>query len=194
MMLSLSVLMLAFLVCVYEAPSTLCREFIGTITARLTQHGHEMRHAARELMLALGSSLEEQWMRSVNLGVTNWVMEALRSGTAPAPPPRFAVFTYALSASRLWKVQLYCPVVAMTMEHHPSSHHHQQQQLAKDERLLFSLNYQQLESVIQFVYRVAFKENWIDVAVNVDNIRSPIHSMRLIQQCIDQQEQLSFYF
>lgn len=174
MMLSLSVLMLAFLVCVYEAPSTLRREFIGTITARLTQHGHEMRHAARELMLALGSSLEEQWMRSVNLGVTNWVMEALRSGTAPAAPPRFAVFSYALSASRLWKVQLYCPVVAMTMEHHPSSHHHQQQQLAKDERLLFSLNYQQLESVIQFVYRVAFKENWIDVAVNVDNIRCDV--------------------
>jgi hypothetical protein len=81
------------------------------------------------------------------------------------------VFSYALSASRLWKVQLYCPVVAMTMEHN------QHQQLVKDERLLFSLNYQQLESVIQLVYRVAFKENWIDVAVNVDNIRSfdPFH-------------------
>ncbi|CAM0875606.1 unnamed protein product [Alopecurus aequalis] len=168
--LSLSVLTLALLVCVYEAPSTLRREFIATITARLTRH--EMRHAARELMLALGSSLEEQWMRSVNLGVTNWVMEALRrSGTVS--PPRFAVFSYALSASRLWKVQLYCPVVAMTMEHY-SHHHRQQQQLVKDERLLFSLNYQQLESVIQLVYRVAFKENWIDVAVNVDNIRCDV--------------------
>jgi hypothetical protein len=144
------------------------REFIGTITARLARH--EMRHAAKELMLALGSNMEEQWMRSVNLGITNWVMEALRSGTLS--PPHFTVFSYALSASRLWKVQLYCPVVAMTMEHH------QHQQLVKDERLLFSLNYQQLESVIQLVYRVAFKENWIDVAVNVDNIRSsdPFHA------------------
>ena len=173
--LSLSVLTLALLVCVYEAPSTLRREFIATIAARLTRH--EMHHAARELMLALGSSLEEQWMRSVNLGVTNWAMEALRSGAAhTVSPPRFAVFSYALSASRLWKVQVYCPIVAMTMEHH-SSHPHQQrqyQQQVRDERLLFSLNYQQLESVIQFVYRVDFKENWIDVAVNVDNIRSSI--------------------
>lgn len=166
--LGLSVLALAFLVCIYEAPSTPRREFIAAITARLTRD--EMRHAARELMLALGSGLEEQWMRSLNLGVTNWAMEALRSGASASSPLRFAVFSYALSASRLWKVQVYCPVVAMTMEHHPSHHH--QQQLVKDERLLFSLNYQQLESVIQFTYRVAFQENWIDVAVNVDNIRS----------------------
>ncbi|XP_048571619.1 uncharacterized protein LOC125552183 [Triticum urartu] len=172
--LSLSVLALAFLVCIYEAPSTPRREFIGAITARLTRD--EMRHAARELMLALGSDLEEQWMRSLNLGVTNWAMEALRSGAGTSSPLRFAVFSYALSASRLWKVQLYCPVVAMTMENHPSHHHHQQQQhqLVKDERLLFSLNYQQLESVIQFTYRVAFQENWIDVAVNVDNIRCDV--------------------
>uniref|UniRef100_A0ACD5YWV8 Uncharacterized protein n=1 Tax=Avena sativa TaxID=4498 RepID=A0ACD5YWV8_AVESA len=169
--LCMSVLTLALLVCVYEAPSTLRREFMGAITARLTCQ--EMRRAARELMLALGSSLEEQWMRSVNLGVTNWVMEARRSGTVSSP--RFAVFSYALSASRLWKVQVYCPVVAMAMEHYYSTHHqHQHQQLAKDERLLFSLNYQQLESVIQFVYRVSFRENWIDVAVNVDNIRCDV--------------------
>ncbi|VAH89174.1 unnamed protein product [Triticum turgidum subsp. durum] len=172
--LSLSVLALAFLVCIYEAPSTPRREFIGAITARLTRD--EMRHAARELMLALGSDLEEQWMRSLNLGVTNWALEALRSGAGTSSPLRFAVFSYALSASRLWKVQLYCPVVAMTMENHPSHHHQQQQQhqLVKDERLLFSLNYQQLESVIQFTYRVAFQENWIDVAVNVDNIRCDV--------------------
>jgi hypothetical protein len=31
----------------------------------------------------------------------------------------------------------------------------------KDEKMLFSLNYQQLEGVIQFVYRVTIKENWI---------------------------------
>lgn len=167
--LSLSVLTLALLVCVYEAPSPLRREFIGVISPQLARD--EMRCAARTLMLSLGSNLEEQWMRSLNLGVTNWAMEALRSGGGGGPPApaRFAVFSYALSASRLWKVQVYCPVVAMAMDQ--SSHHLQQ---AKDERLLFSLNYQQLESVIQLVYRVAFKENWIDVAVNVDNIRCDV--------------------
>lgn len=157
---NLSVLTLALLVSIYEAPPSLRREFIDAISAQLMHK--EMRDAAKKLMLALGSNLEEQWMRSLNLGVTNWTMEALRSGGTPTPC--FTVFSYSLSASRLWKVQLYSPVVAMIMEH--SSHQ------PKDEKLLFSLNYQQLEGVIQFVYRVAFKLNWIDVAVNVDNIRS----------------------
>ncbi|XP_062190305.1 uncharacterized protein LOC133893323 [Phragmites australis] len=159
MIFNLATLTLAILVSIYEAPSSLRREFIDKISAHLARN--EARNAARKLMLTLGSNVEEQWMRSVNLGVTNWTMESLRSGGASASP--FAVFSYAVCASRLWKIQAYCPVVAMIMEH-PS---HQ----TKDERLLFSLNYQQLEGVIQLVYSVAFKENWIDVAVNVDNIR-----------------------
>ncbi|KAL6839062.1 hypothetical protein ACP4OV_031116 [Aristida adscensionis] len=156
---NLAALTLATLVCIYEAPSNLRRGFIDTISAQLVRS--EMRDTARKLMLAMGSNIEEQWMRSVNLGMTNWAMENLRSGGSSLSP--FAVFSYAVSASRLWKVQVYCPVVAMVMEH-PS---HQ----PKDEKLLFSLNYQQLEGVIQFVYKVSIKENWIDVSVKVDNIR-----------------------
>ncbi|CAN6165644.1 unnamed protein product [Urochloa humidicola] len=156
---NLTAFTLAILVSIYEAPSNLRHEFINKIGAQLMRD--EMRQAAKKLMLALGSGVEELWMRSVNLGTTNWTMEGLRSGGGSPSP--FALFSYALSASRLWKVQVYCPVVAMAMEH-PS---HQ----TKDEKLLFSLNYQQLEGVIQLVYRVTIKEYWIDVAVKVDNIR-----------------------
>ncbi|OEL18073.1 hypothetical protein BAE44_0020908 [Dichanthelium oligosanthes] len=156
---NLAAFTLGILVSIYEAPSNLRHEFIYKISVQLMRD--EMRSAAKKLMLSLGSNIEELWMRSVNLGVTNWTMEGLRSGGGSPSP--FKVFSYALSASRLWKVQVYCPVVAMVMEH-PS---HQ----AKDEKLLFSLNYQQLEGVIQLVYRVTIKENWIDVAVKVDNIR-----------------------
>ncbi|CAN6203460.1 unnamed protein product [Urochloa humidicola] len=156
---NLAAVTLATLVTIYEAPSNLRHEFIEKISAQLMRN--EMRYAAKKLMLALGSNVEELWMRSVNLAATNWAMEGLRSGGGSPSP--FAVFSYALSASRLWKVQVYCPVMAMVMEH-PS---HQ----TKDEKLLFSLNYQQLEAVIQLVYKVTFKENWIDVAVKVDNIR-----------------------
>ncbi|KAK3124818.1 hypothetical protein QOZ80_7BG0593840 [Eleusine coracana subsp. coracana] len=152
-------LTLAFLVSIYEAPSSLRREFIDIITARLTCK--DMGDAAKKLMLALGSDIEEQWMRSLNLGITNWTMECLRSGGAPASLPR--VFSYAVSATKLWKVQVYCPVAGMIVEQ-PS---HQ----TKDEKLLFSLNYHQLECVIQFVCRVSIKKNWIDVVINVDNIR-----------------------
>lgn len=41
-----------------------------------------------------------------------------------------------------------------------------------DERLLLSLRYQQLEGVIQLGHKVIIRENWVDVAVNIDNIRS----------------------
>uniref|UniRef100_A0A0E0E9A3 Uncharacterized protein n=1 Tax=Oryza meridionalis TaxID=40149 RepID=A0A0E0E9A3_9ORYZ len=156
---NLAALTLALMVCIYEAPSTLRRDLIGTISAQLIRG--DMWGAAKKLMLAMGSDMEEQWMRSLNLAVTNWIMETRRSGGTPVSP--FAVFFYAVSASRLWKVELYCPVVAMIMEH-PA---HQ----TKDEKLQFSLNYQHLEAVIQFIYRVTFRENWIDVTVNVDNIR-----------------------
>ncbi|GJN09866.1 hypothetical protein PR202_ga27912 [Eleusine coracana subsp. coracana] len=155
---------LAFLVSIYEAPSSLRGEFIDTISARLMCK--DMGDAAKKLMLALGSNIEEQWVRSVNLGITNWTVECLRSGGAPASLP--TVFSYAVSATKLWKVQVYCPVAGMIMEQ-PS---HQ----TEDEKLLFSLNYHQLECVIQFVCRVSIKKNWIDVVINVDNIRSLQHS------------------
>jgi hypothetical protein len=109
-------------------------------------------------MLTLGSNVEGQWMRSVNLGVTNWTVECFRSGGSPACP------TLPRCSPTLWQVQVYCRVVGTVMEQ-PS---HQ----SKDERLLFSLNHQQIESVIQFVCRVSAKKNWIDVSVYVDNIRS----------------------
>ncbi|KAF0908251.1 hypothetical protein E2562_023872 [Oryza meyeriana var. granulata] len=156
---NLAALTLALMVCIYEAPSTLRREFIGTISMVLMSS--DMKGAAKKLMLAMGSNMEEQWMRSLNLAVTNWIMESHRSGGTTVLP--FMVFSCAVSASRLWKVQLYCPVVAMIMEH--PAHH------TKDEKLLFSLNYQHLEAMIQFIYRVTFRENWIDVVVNIDNIR-----------------------
>ncbi|RRT50407.1 hypothetical protein B296_00007654 [Ensete ventricosum] len=110
----------------------------------------------------LGSNLEEQWMRSLNLGMTNWMVELQSSNhsvrtISPA-------FSYALSASGLWKVQLYCPVIAMSLED-PSA-------TTQDERLLFSLRYQQLEGVVQLAYKVIIKRNWIDIVVAVDNIRS----------------------
>ncbi|PKU62202.1 hypothetical protein MA16_Dca011495 [Dendrobium catenatum] len=49
-----------------------------------------------------------------------------------------------------------------------------------DSRLNFSLNYQQLEGVIQFTYKVIFREYWIDVVVKVDNIRFVLVSKEFI--------------
>ncbi|KAK1311853.1 hypothetical protein QJS10_CPA07g01207 [Acorus calamus] len=68
------------------------------------------KDAAVMVMRAVGSNVEERWMRAVNLAVTNWAM------TEKPAKMRVPVFSYAVSASGLWKVQLWCPVVAMDVE------------------------------------------------------------------------------
>jgi hypothetical protein len=49
-----------------------------------------------------------------------------------------------------------------------------------DEKLFLSLNYHQLEGVIQFNYTVLIQEKWVSVMVNIDNIRCDI--VRLINE------------
>ncbi|CAL9194059.1 unnamed protein product [Musa hybrid cultivar] len=156
--LNLSFLTLTFLICIYEAPYDLRCGCLDTL--RLQLSNPTCRDALKLLVRMLGSNLEEQWMRSLNLGMTNWMVElqSLNQSVRAISP----LFSYALSASGLWKVQVYCPVIAMSLED-PSA-------TTQDERLLFSLRYQQLEAVIQLAYKVIVKQNWIDIVVAVDNI------------------------
>uniref|UniRef100_A0ACD5TRI0 Uncharacterized protein n=1 Tax=Avena sativa TaxID=4498 RepID=A0ACD5TRI0_AVESA len=158
-------LSLAFLVCTYEAPRDLRRGCLDSLRAQLT--GPRCRAAAKTLVWMLGANLEDQWMRTMNLAVTNWIVE-LRSSNSRHMPG--VLFSYAVQASGLWKVQLYCPVIAMGMEDPAAA-------ATQDERLLFSLNYQQLEGVVQLAYRTVRRENWVDVEVKVDNIRSVVLPM-----------------
>lgn len=174
-------LTLFFLVCIYEAPSALRRDCLDTIKNHLVNC--RSRKATKLLMKMLGSNLEEQWMRSVNLAVTNWIAELQACGrristTAMIQTPS-SLFSYAFSTFGLWKVQLYCPLIAMNMESSsssstiitsttPSGHHDD------DQRLQFSLNYHQLEGVIQFNYRVVPQDSWVGVVVNIDNIRCDV--------------------
>lgn len=112
-------------------------------------------------------------MRSVNLAITNWIVE-LQSGTGhhcstslSTPSP---LFSYAFSTLGLWKVQLYCPVISMDVETNSSNHNNNNRHLA-DERLHFSLMYHQLEGVLQLNHKVMIKDKWVEIMVNVDNIR-----------------------
>ncbi|KAF2319217.1 hypothetical protein GH714_014029 [Hevea brasiliensis] len=99
-------------------------------------------------MKTIGSNLEEQWTRSVNLAITNWIPELqATSTTLKTPSP---LFSYSLSTFELWKVQLYCPIISMDIESSSNS--------SADERLLFSLKHHQLEGVIQFNYKVIIQE------------------------------------
>lgn len=154
---------LLFLVCIYEAPSDLRSSCLVTIKDNL--QGCQSREASKMLMKLLGSNLEEKWMRSVNLAITNWVVELQEANYSNfrirTPSP---LFSYGFSTFGLWKVQLYCPVITMDVV---SANNH-----AADERLQFSLNYQQLEGVLQFNYRaIIVKQKWVDIMVNIDNIR-----------------------
>ncbi|KAJ0101506.1 hypothetical protein Patl1_06698 [Pistacia atlantica] len=153
---------LSLLVCIYEAPADLRSGCLISLKNQLT--GCQSRAASRQLMKHLGSNLEEQWMRSINLAITNWIMElqaAHRTLKTPSP-----LFSYGLSQFGLWKVHLYCPVIAMDIESSSSP--------LPDERLLFSLNYHQLEGVIQFNYKVTIQDRWVNLMINTDNIRCDI--------------------
>ncbi|XP_008804150.1 uncharacterized protein LOC103717503 [Phoenix dactylifera] len=162
---NLAFLTLAFLICIYEAPNNLRQGCLDTLRIQLTSS--RCREASKLLVRVLGSNLEEQWMRSLNLAITNWIQEFQpfnHSFKTPSP-----LFSYAFSASGLWKVQLYCPIIAMSIENPTAA--------TQDERLLFSLKYQQLEGVIQLAYKVIIRENWIDVVVNVDNVRCDVNPL-----------------
>lgn len=153
------ILTLSFVVCVYEAPLYLRENCLNTLKNHLVTC--RLRQAGISLMKLLGSNLEEQWMRTVNLAFTNWIIEQRRSqSTKTATTP---LFSYAVSAYGLWKVQLYCPVEAMEVERSSNP--------MADSRLLFSLKFNQLEGVMQFNHKVVVRDKWIDVIVKIDNIR-----------------------
>ncbi|XP_017984485.1 PREDICTED: uncharacterized protein LOC18585782 [Theobroma cacao] len=169
---NLSFLTLAFLICIYEAPVDLRSACLNTLKHQLACS--QLREASKSLMRLLGSNLEEQWMRSINLAITNWIVElqATHRTLMKTPSP---LFSYAISTFGLWKVQLYCPVIAMDIESSSNAS-------VDDQRLLFSLHYHQLEGVIQVNYKVIVQEKWIDVMLNIDNIRCNI--IRLVNETL----------
>ncbi|XP_052186874.1 uncharacterized protein LOC127797774 [Diospyros lotus] len=159
---NISFLTLTFLICIYEAPVDIRSECLNTLKNQLACL--RSRETTKLFMRILGSNSEEQWMRSINLAITNWIVElrANNNNLKTLSP----LFSYAISAVGLWKVHLYCPVIAMDIEKSTNP--------PPDDRLWFSLNYHQLEGVIQLNYKVTVREKWIDVMVDVDNIRCDV--------------------
>ncbi|KAI6670193.1 hypothetical protein NL676_005078 [Syzygium grande] len=167
---NLAFLTLSLLICIYEAPANLRSSCLDSLKGHLINC--RSKNASKLLMNFIGPNLEEQWMRSVNLAITNWILERQSMNhMIKAPSP---LFSYVLSAFGMWKVHLYCPIIAMDVVNtsNPSI----------DERLAFSLNYNQLEGVIQFNYKLTIRENWVDVFVDTDNIRFDI--VRLVSKTL----------
>lgn len=154
-----SFLTLAFIVCIYEAPTDLRASCLNTFKDQLACP--KSRGVSKVLMRILGSNIEEEWMRSVNLAITNWISE-IQATNNPLKTP-CSLFSYSLSLLGLWKVQLYCPVIAMNIQKSSGS--------SPDDHLMFTLNFHQLEGVIQLNYRVTVQEKYIEIKMNTDNIR-----------------------
>ncbi|XP_047977725.1 uncharacterized protein LOC125219721 [Salvia hispanica] len=154
---------LSFVVCIYEAPADLRGACLHSLREQLARP--ETREASKMLMRQMGSGVEERWMRSMNLAITNWTAE-MQAARASPPETPLQLFSYSFSMVGLWKVQLYCPIIAMTIVKASGP--------SPDDRLAFSLNYHQLEGVIQLNHRVAVREKWIEIKVNTDNIRCDV--------------------
>ncbi|WVZ08913.1 hypothetical protein V8G54_022259 [Vigna mungo] len=160
---NLSFFTLLFLVCIYETPAA---DFRSGCISNLKDHltGFQSRKASITLMKLLGSNVEELWMRSVNLAVTNWVGEQeAHHNPFRTPCP---LFSYSLSATGLWKVQLYCPLIVMDVENSKSN--------PASERLQFSLKHHHVEAVFQFNHKVSIKKEWVEIMVDIDNIRCDV--------------------
>ncbi|KAH9605721.1 hypothetical protein KSS87_006460 [Heliosperma pusillum] len=164
-----SFITLAFLVCIYEAPFDLRSNCLVTLKDQLMTL--QSRDTSKLLMRHLGSNTEEQWMRCLSLAVTNWknelkAMNHILKGRCP-------LFSYSFSTTGLWKVHVYCPIITMEIENSSGS---------ADEQLAFSLNYHQLEGVIQLNPTVTVRDKWIEVNVNVDNLRLDV--VRLVSEAL----------
>ncbi|KAL6509364.1 hypothetical protein OROGR_022674 [Orobanche gracilis] len=155
-------LSLGFVVCIYEAPHDMRSSCLDILKDKFACP--ESREASKVLMRLLGSNVEEQWMRSMNLAITNWLYELQAANVVLKTPS--PLFSYSFSNFGLWKVQLYCPVIAMDVDKSSGT--------SRDDRLMFGLNYHQLEGVIQLNYKVDVLEKWIEVTVNTDNIRCDV--------------------
>ncbi|KAJ9539885.1 hypothetical protein OSB04_026391 [Centaurea solstitialis] len=166
-------LALAFIISIYEAPQDIRRDCINSLKDQFACSW--ARETSKRLMMLMGSNTEEQWMRSMNLAITNWKMElrTMSNYVLKAPSP---MYSSAVSALGLWKVQLYCPVIAMEVEKCNSVRGQE------DPKLEFSLNYHQVEGVIQLNYEVMVRERWIDVLVSVDNVRCDV--IRLVNNIL----------
>ncbi|KAI3720991.1 hypothetical protein L2E82_31991 [Cichorium intybus] len=168
-------LALVFIVSIYEAPQDIRSNCMNRLKDQFASSW--ARETSKKLMRLMGSNTEEQWMRSLNLALTNWMMELrTRNQALIAPSP---MYSSAISGLGLWKVQLYCPVIAMEIEECNSPGPPVQE---ADQKLGFSLNYHQVEGVIQLNHQVTFQEKWIDVSVSIDNVRCDV--IRLVNDIL----------
>ncbi|KAL7614034.1 uncharacterized protein LOC111879897 [Lactuca sativa] len=167
-------LSLAFIVSIYEAPRDIRGDCINTLKDPFTSSW--ARESSKRLMRLMGSNTEEEWMRSMNLAITNWMTELREKHHVwKAPSPMYSSATSGLG---LWKLQLYCPVIAMEIEECNSPG----PPGVEDQKLGFSLNYHQVEGVIQLNHQVVVREKWIDVSVSIDNVRCDV--IRLVNDIL----------
>ncbi|KAL0321803.1 UNVERIFIED_CONTAM: Histone H4 variant [Sesamum calycinum] len=109
-----SFLSLTFVICTYEAPTDLRGSCLDT--------------------------LKDNFACPKSRGVSKLLMRVLeidRAANSVSLRTLSPLFSYSVSTFGLWKVQLYCPVMAMNVDKCNGG--------SADDRLLFSLNYHQLE-------------------------------------------------
>ncbi|XP_076883005.1 uncharacterized protein LOC143531636 [Bidens hawaiensis] len=164
-------LALSFVVSVYEAPQDMRCDCINTLRDQFACPW--ARETSKRLMRLIGSNSEELWMRSMNLAITNCIME-LRTMNL-VRKARSPMYSSSISGLGLWKIQLYCPLIAMEIEKCNGIGQ-------EDQKLGFSLNYHQLEGVIQLNHQVMVREKWIDVLVSIDNVRCDV--IRLVNEAL----------
>ncbi|WOK92322.1 hypothetical protein Cni_G01013 [Canna indica] len=175
--LSLALLLRLFWLCAIEAPADAGFLFFRALDAPLEQ-ALGCRLALRRVLLALGSDVEEQFMRSLGYMLSKWcILRELQGTAAKRILPPSCCPSYSAERHGLWILKGFAPVPAMAR----SGAHGSAGGLnleAKDSVLRYALAHQQLEAVVQLEYTVCMRDpRFIRVSVRVDNIR--LHVVRL---------------
>eukprot|EP01018_Ginkgo_biloba_P004798 Gb_17359 [translate_table: standard] len=178
-MLNCAFVCMCLCVCVYEAPSEI-RSVCMHVLERQMQRVVNCCNTKDLLLQALGSDIEEHLMRSMGFMTTNRLFDAiLKQDTSNLSVWEKSIespymYSYSSTSNGFWKVRLYSPLLSMKDDR-------DQLQCAipiKDDRLLFALRYQHLETVVQFRYRLKhFDQEWIEVEVGIDNVRCDIFQL-----------------
>lgn len=94
-----SFLSLTFLVCIYEVPSDIRSGCLNLLQNQFSCP--RSREASLMLMRVLGSNIEEHWMRSINLALTNWIAELQASHHSLKTPSPL----YSYSILGIWLME-----------------------------------------------------------------------------------------
>ncbi|CAI9101946.1 OLC1v1000117C1 [Oldenlandia corymbosa var. corymbosa] len=176
-----------FWLCVFEAPSEVgSLYFRSLLSPNLETFSCKHAPVLKTFFLSVGTDVELCFMRTFSYMLAKSLLfrDIGMGALTPAKPTSVSKLgvSYATESHGMWILKGYIPVNAMdcvVSNRRPNVEKNPFYTLIepKESVLKYTLAHQQLEAVIQFEYKAAFCDGFIQVQANLDNIR--LHVVKL---------------